>query len=260
VKWCLASAAATAREDNKVHRISGVTFDITDRKEAEEQQNLLAREVDHRAKNTLAVVQSILRLSRAENVDDYISSVEGRVHALSRAHNLLSQSRWLGVSLNGLFKEELEPYRAAEKIMLKGPDVALRSAAAQSLALAIHELSTNAAKYGALSSLEGRLVVEWGFTGGQLMIDWQELDGPPVVVPKKRGFGTNILMGSVEKQLSGVVKMEWKPAGLVCRISIPAAASVERADITQAQASTSSSSPTFQQTTPIVTGGLTATS
>ncbi|HVV79601.1 MAG TPA: HWE histidine kinase domain-containing protein [Pseudolabrys sp.] len=255
VKWCLVSAAATARQNDKVHRISGVTFDITGRKEAEEQQNLLAREVDHRAKNTLAVVQSILRLSRAENVDDYISSVEGRVHALSRAHNLLSQARWLGVSLNGLFEEELEPYRAAEKIALKGPDVALRSAAAQSLALAIHELSTNAAKYGALSSLEGRLVVEWTLADGQLIIDWHELDGPPVVTPKKRGFGTNILLGSVEKQLSGVVKMDWIPTGLSCRISIPAAASIERADLAQTRSNGSNGGATFQQATPIVTGG-----
>jgi two-component sensor histidine kinase len=204
-------------------------------------------------------VQSILRLSRAENVADYISSVEGRVHALSRAHNLLSQSRWLGVSLNGLFEEELEPYRAAEKITLKGPDVALRSAAAQSLALAIHELSTNAAKYGALSSFDGRLVVEWAIADGRLIIDWQELDGPPVAPPEKRGFGTNILLGSVEKQLSGIVKMEWKPAGLACRISIPAAASVERADIAQARPNGPPSDATFQQARPIVAGGLTAT-
>jgi PAS domain S-box-containing protein len=257
MKWCFASAAATADQDQKVHRISGVTFDITARKEAEEQQNLLAREVDHRAKNTLAVVQSILRLSRAESVSDYISSVEGRVHALSRAHNLLSQSRWLGVSLHGLFEEELAPYREAEKITLEGPAVALRAAAAQSLALAIHELSTNAAKYGALSSLDGRLLVTWALTDGKLAIDWQEKNGPPVAVPEKRGFGTNILLGSVEKQLSGVVKMDWNPDGLACRISIPAGTSVEHADSPLERADSSSENATFQGA-PIVAGGLTA--
>lgn len=257
VKWCLASAAATAGEDNKARRVSGVTIDITDRKEAEEQQNLLAREVDHRAKNTLAVVQSILRLSRAENVNDYISSVEGRVHALSRAHNLLSQSRWLGVSLAGLFEEELEPYRAAEKIKLNGPDVALRSAAAQSLALAIHELSTNAAKYGALSSFDGRLSVEWRLADGQLKIDWQEMDGPTVAAPEKRGFGTNILLGSVEKQLSGVVKLDWNPDGLACRISIPAETSIERAIATSTQQELSPDSD-FSAAIPAAVG-MTAT-
>ena len=93
-----------------------------------------------------------------------------------------------------------------------------------------------------------------------MTIDWQELDGPPVDAPKKRGFGTNILLGSVEKQLSGVVKMDWIPTGLVCRISIPAAASIERAGTVTASSNTSNGSATFQQTTPIVTGGLTAAS
>jgi PAS domain S-box-containing protein len=227
VRWCLASAAATIDQTNKVQRVSGVTFDITHRKEAEERQNLLAREVDHRAKNTLAVVQSILRLSRADDVAAYKRSVEGRVHALSRAHNLLSQSRWRGVWLRGLLEEELAPYHATEKINLSGPDIALRPAAAQSLALAVHELSTNAAKYGALSSVDGHLAVQWGLAGDRLMIDWQELDGPPVAAPERGGFGTKILLGSVEKQLFGSVKIDWNPTGLACHISVPAGTSVE---------------------------------
>jgi PAS domain S-box-containing protein len=227
VKWCFASAAATNGRDGKVHRVSGVTFDITERKEAEERQNLLAGEVDHRAKNTLAVVQSILRLSKADNISDYIGSVEGRVHALSRAHNLLSRSRWLGASLLGLFEEELTPYRAAGKIALDGPDITLRPATAQSLALALHELSTNAAKYGALSTLEGRLAVRWAVCGNNLTIDWREMDGPPVHPPERRGFGSNILLGSVEKQLNGVVKMDWNPLGLCCNIAIPVGTSAE---------------------------------
>jgi PAS domain S-box-containing protein len=255
IKWCLASAAATTDHDNKVRCISGVTFDITERKEAEERQNLLAREVDHRAKNTLAVVQSILRLSRAENVSDYISSVEGRVHALSRAHNLLSQSRWLGASLNGLFEEELAPYQASGKITLSGPNVALRAAAAQSLALVVHELSTNAAKYGALSSVDGRLAVQWAIADGNLTIDWQEMGGPPVRPPARRGFGTNILLGNVERQLNGTVKMDWNPRGLACHIAIPAATSAERVDIAAPRAGYSGHEPTFHQSTPIVAGG-----
>jgi PAS domain S-box-containing protein len=227
VRWCLASAAATTDEQNKVQRVSGVTLDITDRKEAEEKQNLLTREVDHRAKNTLAVVQSILRLSRADDVSEYMSSVEGRVHALSRAHNLLSQSRWQGLSLRGLLEEELDPYRAAGKILLDGPAIALRSSAAQSLALAIHELSTNAAKYGALSSLAGRLSVQWSVVTDNLNVEWKETDGPTVAPPRRAGFGTNILFGSVEKQLGGSVKMDWHASGLACNISIPAKNGIE---------------------------------
>src|SRR6185295_11773585 len=111
----------------------------------------------------------------ADNVSAYMSSVEGRVHALSRAHNLLSQSRWRGVWLRGLIEEELAPYRSAGKITLNGPAIALRPVAAQSLALAIHELSTNAAKYGALSSVDGRLSVEWSTADDNLAIEWQEM-------------------------------------------------------------------------------------
>jgi PAS domain S-box-containing protein len=255
-KWCLASAAATADATGKVRRVSGVTFDITERKEAEERQNLLAREVDHRAKNTLAVVQSILRLSRAESVTDYMSSVEGRVHALSRAHNLLSQSRWLGVWLHGLIEDELEPYRAAGKISLNGPEIALRSAAAQSLALAIHELSTNAAKYGALSSLDGRLSVQWALADGNLAIDWQEMDGPAVVEPEKRGFGTNILLGSVEKQLNGKVQMDWHSSGLACRIAIPADTNLEIVEATTRNVGEKPSN--FQKPESIILNGLSA--
>jgi two-component sensor histidine kinase/FixJ family two-component response regulator len=260
IKWCLASAAANTDTNSKTRRVSGVTFDITERKEAEERQNLLAREVDHRAKNTLAVVQSILRLSRADEVSTYISSVEGRVHALSRAHNLLSQSRWLGVSLQGLIDEELEPYRAAGKISLNGPDVALRSAAAQSLALAVHELSTNAAKYGALSSLDGRLSVQWSIVGDNLTIDWQEMDGPAVRPPEKRGFGTNILLGSVEKQLSGKVQMDWHPTGLACHIAIPVSSTVETVDAPAPYAEGAGNGRDFQQPAPVALGGIVARS
>ncbi|MDI3468471.1 MAG: hypothetical protein OJF62_000534 [Pseudolabrys sp.] len=227
VKWCFASAAATNERDGKVRRVSGVTFDITERKNAEERQKLLADEVDHRARNTLAVVQSILRLSRANNISDYVNLVEGRIYALSRAHNLLSRSRWLGASLLGLFEEELTPYRAADKITLDGPDVTLRPEVAQSLALAIHELSTNAAKYGALSTLEGRLAVRWAVYGNNLTIDWREISGPPVRPPERRGFGSDILLSSVEKQLNAVVEMDWNPLGLCCNITVPVDTGIE---------------------------------
>ena len=151
-------------------RVSGVTFDITDRKDAEERQTLLAREVDHRAKNALALVQSILRLTRAKDLPAYVTAVEGRIKALSRAHTVLSQSRWHGADLRGLVDEELAPYRVgdAEKIKTTGPEVLLQPALAQTLALALHELATNAAKYGALSSISGQLQVRWQLSDGKL--------------------------------------------------------------------------------------------
>src|SRR5262249_32599343 len=151
-----------------VLRISGVTVDITDRKQAEERQTLLAREVDHRAKNALAVVQSIVRLTRASTIEGFIAAVEGRIRALSRAHTILSLWRWEGADLQGLIEEELAPHRTTDgtRVAASGPHVSLRPAAAQCLALALHELVTNAAKYGALSAATGRVELKWSLASG----------------------------------------------------------------------------------------------
>src|SRR3954471_10603925 len=159
VRWCASTAAATRDGAGKVVRISGVTMDITDRKEAEERQALLAREVDHRAKNAMAIVQSIVRLTKAGSIASYVSIIEGRIKALSRAHALLSNSRWQGADLDKLADDELAPYRSThiDRISIFGPKVTLEPTKAQTLALALHELATNAAKYGALSSASGKL-------------------------------------------------------------------------------------------------------
>ena len=125
LRWCTGTAAASVDAAGNVVRISGVTIDITERKEAEERQVLLAREVDHRARNALAVIQSIIRLTRAKSVDDYVATVEGRIKALARAHTLLSDSRWHGADLGTLVAEEFAPYRAGDKIELKGPNISL---------------------------------------------------------------------------------------------------------------------------------------
>ena len=223
VRWCVGSAATTVDKDNRVTRVSGVTFDITDRKEAEERQTLLAREVDHRAKNALALVQSILRLTRAKNLPAYVTAVEGRIKALSRAHTVLSQSRWHGADLRGLVDEELAPYRVGnlEKIKTTGPEVYLQPASAQTLALALHELATNAAKYGALSSISGQLQLSWKVSDGKLLLDWNETGGPITKVPNASGFGTRIILASIERQLRGRTSFDWRREGLHCLISVP---------------------------------------
>src|SRR5262249_27456755 len=132
VRWCFGTAAPSVDENGRVVRVSGVTVDITERKQAEERQALLAREVDHRAKNALALVQSIIRLTRASSVPDYTHIIEGRIRALARAHTLLSLSRWQGANLRGMVEEELAPYRTAEgsKIAASGPHIILQPAAA----------------------------------------------------------------------------------------------------------------------------------
>jgi two-component sensor histidine kinase/CheY-like chemotaxis protein len=200
-----------------------VTVDITDRKSAEERQTLLVREVDHRARNALAVVQSIIRLTRAESKEAYIAAVEGRITALSRAHVLLSRSRWQGANLSRILDEELAPYRRSEveKIVTSGPEVFLEPATAQILALALHELATNAAKYGALSSTFGRVNLSWELSQSCLVLQWVESGGPPVQPPCSEGYGTRVIGASVERQLDGSATFDWQPDGLRFAMSIP---------------------------------------
>ena len=223
VRWCFGTAAPTVDESGRVVRISGVTVDITDRKETEERQALLAREVDHRAKNMLAVVQSIIRLTRAGSVAAYVGAVEGRIKALSRVHTVLAQSRWQGVDLGGLVEEELAPFRIndSDKIVVEGPRVLLQPTPAQTLALALHELVTNAAKYGALSSTAGKVRLVWGLNAGRLLLQWHETGGPPARQPSSPGFGTRIILASIEGQLGGQVRFDWRPEGLQCVLSVP---------------------------------------
>jgi two-component sensor histidine kinase/CheY-like chemotaxis protein len=220
----MTSAAASVNGKGEVSRISGVTFDITDRKDSEERQMLLAREVDHRAKNALALVQSILRLTRADSLPQYTKTVEGRIRALSRAHTILSQSRWQGASLRGLVDEELAPFKlSGNTIDIEGPDVVLNPASAQTIALALHELVTNAAKYGALSVSKGCLRLGWNLDERTVKFNWRESGGPETAAPNRKGFGTRIIVASIEQQLGGKVLLNWHAEGLFCVFSIPLA-------------------------------------
>ncbi len=221
IRWCIGTAAASVDAAGNVVRVSGVTADVTDRKEAEERQVLLAREVDHRARNTLAVIQSIIRLTRAKSVKDYIQAIEGRIKALARAHTLLSDSRWNGADLATLVADELAPYRAGDKIQCRGPDISLQPATAQGLALALHELATNAAKHGALSSPGGRIELDWALQPDALKLNWVENGGPVTSAPSTRNFGLKVIVASVEQQLSGKAAFDWDPNGLRCQLSVP---------------------------------------
>lgn len=220
-RWCVTTAAATTDKGGRVIRVSGVTVDITERKRAEERQNLLTREVDHRAKNALTLAQSIVRLTRAETMQAYVNAVEGRINALARVHTILSLSSWQGAEISKLVAEELAPYAKAGQVHFNGAEVQLRPETAQTLALALHELVTNSAKYGALSVLPGHLSVSWTVDDGILNLLWVETGGPQVHVPTSRGFGTRSLMASVESQLGGKALFDWRPEGLVCSLVVP---------------------------------------
>ncbi len=220
LRWCTGTAAASVDAAGNVVRISGVTIDVTERKEAEERQVLLAREVDHRARNALAIIQSIIRLTRAKSVDDYVATVEGRIKALALAHTLLSDSRWHGADLGTLVAEEFAPYRTGNKVQLEGPNVSLSPATAQGIALALHELATNAAKHGALSSLKGKVGLTWQLQSDILTLHWVESGGPPIKTPSSRSFGLKVIKASIEQQLGGQTTFDWNPKGLRCDLAI----------------------------------------
>ncbi len=212
----------------------GVTRDVTDRTAAAERQELLMRELDHRAKNALAVVQAALRLTPKDDPSAYARAVEGRVAALARAHTLLARAQWTGADLRAMAEGELAPFLdtgasapgAGPRAELDGPPLALKPGAAQALSMALHELATNATKHGALSASGGRVSLSWRVdrASGELRLRWVERGGPRVSAPPaRRGFGSRVLDGTVRGQLGGAVSRAWEPAGLVCEVGVPLA-------------------------------------
>jgi PAS domain S-box-containing protein len=223
VRWCTGTAAASFDENGKLIWISGVTADVTERKRAEERQILLAEEVDHRARNVVAVVQSIMRLTRADSIDSYMVALDGRIGALSTAHRLLAGSRWEGADLTRLVEEEFAPYLATgpARVFARGPVVLMPPAMAQTVALAVHELATNAVKYGALSTETGRVDLTWSNDSGKLELTWVESKGPAISAPSRRGYGSRAIIAGIERQLGGTVQFDWQESGLRCVLTVP---------------------------------------
>ena len=222
------STTALCGSDGVIQGFLKVGQDVTARRAAEERQALLAREVDHRAKNVLAVVQAALRLTPKEDAEAYARAVEGRVGALARAQTLLAEERWNGAGLHALLRGELAPFLGGTaRAELDGPPVVLPAGTAQPLAMAMHELATNAVKHGALSVPGGRVSVSWRLErepGGPplLRLRWIEGGGPPVAsIPARRGFGTRVLDGTVRGQLGGKVSLVWEASGLICGMDVP---------------------------------------
>jgi len=200
----------------------GMVRDITERRESEERLRLLAREVDHRANNLLAVVQGAIALSSAETPAALKEVLIGRISALARAHQLLAGGRWTGADLRRLVEDELRPYAGAgdERVRIDGEPYALSPAAAQGVAMAVHELATNAVKHGALSTPAGRVEVSWTQASGSApaVITWREAGGPAVREPARRGLGMNVLDRALKGATGGRTRIEWDPRGLVCEL------------------------------------------
>ena len=195
--------------------------DITERKMNEEARSLLAREVDHRAKNALAVAQALVGLTKADTKEEFAEAVRGRIESLGRAHSLLSQSQWRGAPLDQLVRDELLPYAKDKQLLLKGPKVTCRADAVQSLSLLFHELATNAVKYGALGRDSGHVEITWRREGAIMLVSWKEEGGPPVVPPKRKGFGTRLLNQVSGRQLNAKLEFDWDPHGLQLQVRLP---------------------------------------
>jgi PAS domain S-box-containing protein len=207
------------------HLFTLILRDISERKRAEEHNRLLIAEVDHRAKNLLAAIQAMVLLTRrdAVSVADFSKTLVGRLHAMGRAHDLLARDKWTGASLHDVIRSEFQAYAGNDgaRLSVRGEDARLSPRAAQTLSLGLHELTTNAAKHGALSVPEGRVEIRSAVDGHELRLTWTESGGPEVRPPATQGFGSTILERSIAHELGGSVRLDFERSGLRARLCIP---------------------------------------
>jgi PAS domain S-box-containing protein len=227
MRWIRDTSFPMRGADGEIRRAAGVARDVTRRKENENRQKLLLGELNHRVKNTLATVQSIARqtLRYAPDPATFQERFEDRLLALSQTHNLLTSENWQRASLRSLLKQELSPYGKGRYQMNGDHDVHMAPRAAVALGMALHELTTNAVKYGALSLPSGCVHVDWQIVradGPRLHMQWSELNGPPIASPPaRRGFGSRLLERGITAELGGRVTLDFEPTGLRASIEIP---------------------------------------
>ncbi|MEI9964111.1 MAG: PAS domain S-box protein [Caulobacteraceae bacterium] len=228
VVWVAVDSSAVRDHDGKVAYSVRVIQDITERRNAEARQKVLLDELNHRVKNTLATVQSIaLQTARnAPTMDAFTHDFEARLVALSKAHDLLTRDHWEGADLGDILRQELAPFGDGP-VRLEGPKLTLAPRSTLALAMAFHEMATNAAKYGALSTPDGRLDVRWdvaprsGERPARLSLSWTENGGPPVAPPRRRGFGARLVERTINGDLGGSCEMRFDPEGVRCEIQAP---------------------------------------
>ena len=209
-------------------RLKGLTLDITERKRAEEHQDLLVAELDHRVKNVLARVAVVATYTRqgSNSMDEFVKALDGRIQSMADAHALLSQSRWHGVGLTDLVRRQLAPYTSSSNAKIDGPNITLTAAATQAVAMVLQELVTNALKYGALSVPDGLVSVTWdrrpnGDALAHLTLTWRETGGPPTVTPTRSGYGTSLIRDLIPHELGGTVDLRFASEGVYCNVAFP---------------------------------------
>jgi PAS domain S-box-containing protein len=235
-RWVLTTGRIFFDEADRPVRGIGTIVDITGRKRAEQRQALLLAELNHRAKNLLALLQAIARqtATRAATPATFVAAFEGRLRALAAAHDLLTASGWGGAGLRVLLERTLAPYRrgATARLEIVAEDLPLVAAVAQDLSLAVHELAANAIKHGALSVPEGKVRLTAGMaateTARELRLIWRETGGPPVARPMTTGFGTTLLSSVLVHQHRGRVELDWRREGLVCAMHLPLKATAQQ--------------------------------
>jgi PAS domain S-box-containing protein len=227
--WNFVSSALGIQSDGRRVFVS-VAQDVTERKAHEKQIRLLMREVNHRAKNMLSLVQAIARQTAAREPENFIERFTERIRALAANQDLLVRNEWHGVDVEDLVRAQLAHFSdlIGSRIAMHGHRVRLNAAASQAVGLALHELATNAGKYGALSTDKGRVDVRWRTDRDTLTMSWTERKGPPVSPPKRQGFGSTVIASMVEATVGGEVQLNYAPSGLVWRLTCPAANALEQ--------------------------------
>ncbi len=242
VRWIEAHALVHfeggGRERRAVSMV-GTAQDITqrkrreeERKQQEEREHFLMSEINHRAKNLLSVVDAIAHQTATRTPEDFIERFSERVQSLSANQDLLIRNEWQGVEIEALVRAQLAPFAdlTGSRIVMGGPKLCLNAASAQAIGLALHELTTNAGKYGALSTDAGRVDIGWGTDGDTFTMSWTEREGPPVSEPQRRGFGTVVMETMAERSVDGAVELDYAPSGLSWRLICPAANALEPAN------------------------------
>jgi len=210
--------------EGKIVGASKIARDITEQKRNQEQIATLAREAEHRSKNLLATVQATVHLSQSNTSEGLTRAIEGRIQALANVHSLFVDTRWIGAELSTIATRELAPYseKGKMRVRIDGPQVLLEPNPAQSIAVILHELATNAAKYGALSTAGGQVELKWSReANGRLHLCWTETGGPAVEEPTRHGFGGRIIEQMIA-QLDGKTRLDWRAEGLVCENTLHA--------------------------------------